>query len=311
VGPLDQTGSVGRGFRRLSLTLSVVGLAALASTFASIPSRGFLPTTYTALAASLLFFGSNLAFVVARYPQRWMAIVQAAEIAAIGLVSAIVSDPETYGGVILIAISVVLFAKHRVVRSRPAMVGVLAAAVVLDTIGSYLIHSAPFRLIVAMAGISLGVYAIIYFAFYDEIISLLNDVSTLRRTAEASEHNLIELRRDLARARIAHDSAREQVNVAEVKVHDLEHQVAGFEALATPVDVGAFGLSQREIDVLRMLVEIRGRNRDIGNALGITERTVKSHIYRICNKVGVDTRLELVELFRWNWPQGEPVVDDA
>ena len=94
-----------------------------------------------------------------------------------------------------------------------------------------------------------------------------------------------------------------------LQFQDLEQQVGRFESATSPVDFGQFDLSHREIDVLRILVQTRGRNRDIGDTLGITERTVKSHIYRICNKIGVDTRLELVELFRWNWPQGEPVDD--
>lgn len=239
----------------------------------------------------------------------WMPIIQAAEIAAIGLIAAVVSDPASYDGMILFAIAIVLFSKHRVLRSRLSMLAVLGGAVVVDAIGSYLLHDAPLRLIIGLAAVAVGVFAVIYYAFYDEIISLLQDVSELRRTAEVSEHNLLELRRELARARIAYDSVRTDASTAEDRVRDLEQKVSRFEAVASPVDVGQFGLSEREIDVLRTLVEIRGRNRDVGAMLGITERTVKSHIYGICNKVGVDTRLELVELFRWNWPQGEPVDD--
>ena len=238
-----------------------------------------------------------------------MPTVQAAEIAAIGLMAAVVSDPESYGGMILVAISVPLLAKHGVIGTRRSMAAILAGAIAVDTVLSYLVHDTPFRLVIAMSAITLGVYAIVYYAFYDEIISLLKDVSELRHTAEVSEHNSFELRRGLARARIAYDSARTEANVAEARVRDLEERVSGFEAVASPVEFGQFGLSQREIDVLRILVQTRGRNRDIGDTLGITERTVKSHIYRICNKVGLDTRLELVELFRWNWPEAEPAGD--
>ncbi|MEE8441982.1 MAG: LuxR C-terminal-related transcriptional regulator, partial [Spirochaetia bacterium] len=179
----------------------------------------------------------------------------------------------------------------------------------LDTVLSSVMHDAPLRLIIGIAAITAGVYAILYFAFYDEIISLLKDVSELRRTAEVSERNLIGLRRDLAQARIAHGSAQANADLAESRVLELEQQVGRFESVTSPVEIDHFGLSHREVEVLRSLVETRGRNRDIGDALGITERTVKSHIYRVCNKVSVDTRLELVELFRWNWPQGEPVDD--
>jgi DNA-binding CsgD family transcriptional regulator len=310
VGAVEEQAKTGRGFRHLSLTLGLVGIGALVSTLASAPSHGWW-TAYTisAIVASVAFLTPNLYFFFVAAPKPWMPVVQALEISAIGLVAALVSDPESYDGLILVALSVVLFAKHRVLKSRTAMLGVLAVVVALDTVGSYVIHSAPLRLVVAMGAIAVGVFAIVYFAFYDEIQSLVKDVGDLRHSAEVSEHNHLEFRRDLARAHIAHDSARTEVLEAERRVQSLERQVADFEAVATPVDVDQFGLSEREIDVLRTLVEIRGRNRDIGNTLGITERTVKSHIYKICNKVGIDTRLELVELFRWNWPQGEPVED--
>ena len=31
----------------------------------------------------------------------------------------------------------------------------------------------------------------------------------------------------------------------------------------------------------------------------------KSHVYNICNKVGVDRRVELIEMFRWSLDDDE------
>jgi DNA-binding NarL/FixJ family response regulator len=52
---------------------------------------------------------------------------------------------------------------------------------------------------------------------------------------------------------------------------------------------GAAGLSSREIEVLRELVS-GARNSDIASRLGISERTVKSHVGSIYQKLGVESR---------------------
>jgi len=52
-------------------------------------------------------------------------------------------------------------------------------------------------------------------------------------------------------------------------------------------------LSKRENDVVRAVVEGR-TNREIASHLGLTEHTVKNYLFRIFDKVGVSTRVELV-----------------
>jgi DNA-binding CsgD family transcriptional regulator len=59
--------------------------------------------------------------------------------------------------------------------------------------------------------------------------------------------------------------------------------------LAPPTPNGAGSLSPREIDILRELVS-GARNSAIAQKLGISERTVKSHLGSIYQKLGVDTR---------------------
>ena len=52
-------------------------------------------------------------------------------------------------------------------------------------------------------------------------------------------------------------------------------------------------LSTRELDVLRLLVGGK-RNREIANALDITEGTVKLHVSSILGKLGAVDRTEAV-----------------
>ena len=55
---------------------------------------------------------------------------------------------------------------------------------------------------------------------------------------------------------------------------------------------GSFRFTSREKKVLEMLVEARS-NREIGNPLGIKERTVKAYLARLMRKVGVKNRVAL------------------
>ena len=56
---------------------------------------------------------------------------------------------------------------------------------------------------------------------------------------------------------------------------------------------GPDGLSAREVEVLQ-LVSDGNSNRDIGEALGLSALTVKSHLARIARKLGTGDRAEMV-----------------
>jgi DNA-binding NarL/FixJ family response regulator len=56
---------------------------------------------------------------------------------------------------------------------------------------------------------------------------------------------------------------------------------------------GAQGLSAREIEVLQLVSDGRS-NKEIGEALGLSALTVKSHLARIARKLGTGDRAEMV-----------------
>ncbi|MGH8939755.1 MAG: response regulator transcription factor [Actinomycetes bacterium] len=56
---------------------------------------------------------------------------------------------------------------------------------------------------------------------------------------------------------------------------------------------GAEGLSGREVEVLQLVGDGRS-NKDIGEALGLSALTVKSHLARIARKLGTGDRAEMV-----------------
>lgn len=65
---------------------------------------------------------------------------------------------------------------------------------------------------------------------------------------------------------------------------------------AAPPEPRAFGLSGREAEVMRLVA--RGRsNREIADALVLSEKTVKNHVSRVYAKLGVRTRAAAIA--RW------------
>src|SRR6185503_11087329 len=62
---------------------------------------------------------------------------------------------------------------------------------------------------------------------------------------------------------------------------------------APPADDEASTLTAREAEIVRMLAHGL-RNKEVAAELGISEGTVKVHLHRIYEKLGVDGRVELL-----------------
>ncbi|MHB8452170.1 MAG: response regulator [Mycobacteriales bacterium] len=69
---------------------------------------------------------------------------------------------------------------------------------------------------------------------------------------------------------------------------------AGLRGTPTP-DGGATELSGREVEVLRLVADGQS-NKQIGDLLGLSALTVKSHLARIARKLGTGDRAEMVAL---------------
>jgi two-component system, NarL family, nitrate/nitrite response regulator NarL len=52
-------------------------------------------------------------------------------------------------------------------------------------------------------------------------------------------------------------------------------------------------LTKREIDVVKLVVDGH-TNRDVAQKLGLTEHTVGNYLFRIYEKLGISSRVELV-----------------
>jgi DNA-binding NarL/FixJ family response regulator len=80
-----------------------------------------------------------------------------------------------------------------------------------------------------------------------------------------------------------------------------QQMVFAIEALAASPTVRAVGanglslLSKREIEVIHLLAEGL-TNRDIAERLGLSQHTIKNYLFRVFDKLGVSSRMELLSL---------------
>ncbi|HWJ24266.1 MAG TPA: LuxR C-terminal-related transcriptional regulator, partial [Gemmatimonadaceae bacterium] len=71
----------------------------------------------------------------------------------------------------------------------------------------------------------------------------------------------------------------------------------GLRPPARTMATGASGLTGREVDIAR-LAALRKSNKEIGAALGISPRTVSTHLSNIFVKLNVGSRSELTDVAR-------------
>jgi len=83
-------------------------------------------------------------------------------------------------------------------------------------------------------------------------------------------------------------------------IADIEQMITAIEAGHKP-DVPQFEFTDREKDVIRCLISGITTGEAIGKALGMGERTVRTHIYSIMNTTGIRSRAELAVRFKEWW----------
>lgn len=98
-----------------------------------------------------------------------------------------------------------------------------------------------------------------------------------------------------ARGYLLKRMARHELIAAIRAVHEGRRWVPAEIAERLADSVAASELTERELDVLRLIVAGL-HNHDIGEALSISEKTVKTHVTHILGKLGVDARSQAINV---------------
>lgn len=86
---------------------------------------------------------------------------------------------------------------------------------------------------------------------------------------------------------------------------NLEKQLKEIEEEHKPFDLKKTGISPAERRVIETLTVYKASNREIAERLNIAESTVKLHLYKIYNKIGVDNRFAIIDLCKYNFTDRE------
>ena len=132
-----------------------------------------------------------------------------------------------------------------------------------------------------------------------DAIPYVNDAARIRKMLAEALANMGDREGAIRELRRVHDvfsklGAERELSATRDKLRELD---ARPPARATTAGVGA--LTGREVDIARLVSE-RKSNKEIGKALGISARTVSTHLSNIFGKLSVGSRGELADLVREN-----------
>lgn len=123
------------------------------------------------------------------------------------------------------------------------------------------------------------------------------DAARLRREIALRWEELGERDNALRALRRAHDVFARIGATGELRGTREQMRELGIRPPALSTSQGAAGLSQRETEIVRLVAD-RKSNKEIGRALGISARTVSTHLSNIFGKLKVSSRGELADLAR-------------
>ena len=128
-----------------------------------------------------------------------------------------------------------------------------------------------------------------------EAVPFVPDAARIRRQLAGRLAEIGDREGALRELRLVHDvflalGAQEELRRARVQFHELEARPP-----VRPSGPGIEGLTGRELEIIQ-LIAIRRSNKAIAQALGISPRTVTTHLSNIYQKLSVSSRVELADL---------------
>lgn len=141
-----------------------------------------------------------------------------------------------------------------------------------------------------------GMSILIFLSFFLVIMYTIYkaEIDRIIFTEKKMEKNIVDLLND-------RDKLKNKMESYRSKLETLEAQIQEQQKIDGPIDIKKFNLTEMEEFVLMNLVTRQPTNKELQKILNITESTVKKHLYNIYNKVGVDNRYHVIELFKGNY----------
>ncbi len=270
--------------RKIAFVGGIAGLfVAIINLVDDLPKRNFLEA-FIDIDVSLVILLSGL-FLVSGYINSWTVRLFQIVLALICSGIAILDAYDAIYGLGLIILAVLLsfsygfFRRHGVIKILFIVLYLFVMVVISTRLGNRSDH------------IMLGLDAIIYLAMFLVTAYLIysDEINAYLSRANQAESALETLRAE-----------RETLNS---RLNELDDKIRAIEARRICIDLDKAGITAREREVLRVLIEYHETEKDIAKRLGISHFTVKEHFRHIRDKLGVDRREEIIELCRDSFSQ--------
>lgn len=276
--------------RRISVIFSISGLFAtvaniMLSLFVSHLNLREVMTDITVFLTLLL----TIPFIVFSYIRKSSYIVQLVQILVI-FAAFTISVWDQYNGIYGLTfgiLAIALMYKYRMLEKSLIAKIMILYFMVISFIGFSAWHAGR-----VVAGLQVVMFMtfflfVCYMVFKLELDKIISNEKRMKNEIL----NLV----------IDRDKLRDRISQSQKQFEELEKQYLDFKSTKEPFDFEKCNLTPSEINVIRILVKFRASNKEISEQLNIKESTVKQHLYRIFNKIGVDNRIQLIDLCEYNF----------
>ncbi|MDC7126187.1 MAG: helix-turn-helix transcriptional regulator [Spirochaetales bacterium] len=256
--------------KRVGLLISVIDIFVVIVNFINYNSKF---GTISALKNPYVWFVFLLGipfFFSVFHENRWFKLLQVTAFFLMGIANLITGYKEFYGPALflvgwLVARQYGFMEEHRNLKSAILMLIIITTS----QISAFLYTDDG-----VMAG-----FSSLWFTLFLVIMLLIVWGDTLRRQEELKKENF---------------TLKTDYNAIKDKLEEINETKA-------PYDLKGLGITPAEERVIKILTIYKASNREIAERLNLAESTVKLHLYNVFNKMGVDSRFDIIDLCQYNY----------
>lgn len=260
--------------KKIGVLISSIGLAVVIINFVDLIQRGNADVleALTSTTVGLLFLSIVPFFVSIFVENRFLKILQIGVFflnGALNLLSTVFT--EFYGPALFLS-GWLLMRHYGFLETYPKTKNalVMASVVILSQISAF-IHQMEEGAYAGLTTLAFFLFLIIF------ILILWGDMIAQQRRLQEENKNL------------------------KTDYRSLASEIEEIEEKQKPYDLKAVGITPAEERVIRVLTLYKASNKEIAERLNLAESTVKLHLYKIYNKIGVDDRFSIIELCKYNF----------
>lgn len=275
---------------RISIVFAVIGIIVTVSNILlSIFISGLAPGEVLTDITVFLTLFLTLPFIAFSFVRKRSLFVQIAQILfiAIALTVSLLDQYNGIYGLLFCIIALSLLIKYQMLKKRLLIKIIIIYALLITLIEISAIRADR---------VGAGFQVVLFLSFFIAICYLI-----FKSDFNRFVHSEKKMKNEIQNLIVDRDILRNQIVQKQKEYEEIEAKYLNYKEEKKPFDFEKYNLTPSEINVIEVLVKERASNKDISERLNIKESTVKQHMYRIFNKIGIDNRIQLIDLCEYNF----------